>query len=112
MTHYFDANDFGSDLPENWEDICLILNTYAEAHPDEDSGDIWENYWNGTLGQRYYIEMEGDRFVLKTVDGHDVVLYGRLSSIGIEENDAEFTDKLDDYLWNELHIAPDQWEVA
>lgn len=49
MTNIFTAESFGADLPENWEEICDILNGYAEEHPEETPNDIWEEYWNGTL---------------------------------------------------------------
>ena len=49
MTNIFTAESFGADLPENWEEICDILNDYAEEHPDEEPNDIWEAYWQGTL---------------------------------------------------------------
>lgn len=45
----FSAESFGSDLPENWEEICTTLNAYAEEHPDMTANDIWEDFWNGTL---------------------------------------------------------------
>ena len=112
MANIFTAESFGADLPENWETICPILNTYAESHVDEDPNDIWEAYWNGTLNQKYFLDMAGDRFTLETVDTHDVVFYGRFSELEIEENDPEYTNKLDDYFQSALHIAPDQWEVG
>lgn len=49
MTNIFTAESFGADLPENWEEICSILNEYAESHPDEEPNDIWEAYWQGKL---------------------------------------------------------------
>ncbi len=112
MANIFTSESFGSDLPENYSDICTILNTYAENHPDEDSNEIWEAYWNGTLNQKYFLDMAGERFTLETVDTHDVVFYGRFSELGIEENDPEYTNKLDDYFQNMLHIAPEMWEVG
>ncbi len=49
MNEIFTAESFGSDLPENWEAICSLLNAYAESHPDEDPNDIWESYWAGKI---------------------------------------------------------------
>lgn len=49
MNEIYTAESFGADLPENWEEICDILNTYAESHPGEDPNDIWEAYWQGKL---------------------------------------------------------------
>lgn len=45
----FTADSFGSDIPDNWEEICSLLNAYSAAHPQMDTDEIWEAYWNGSL---------------------------------------------------------------
>lgn len=113
MTNIFTAESFGSDLPENWEDICSILNDYAESHPDEDPNEIWEDYWQGKL-DRYYVEF-GDHgiFRVNRCDNHDTVYTGQLfADCGIVDEDPEYTNKLDSFLESELGIKPEQWEVG
>jgi len=62
----------------------------------------------------YFVDLsnDGDRFEVRETDTRDTVYQGRLSTIGITENDPQFTNKLDDFLESVLRIAPDQWEVG
>ena len=46
------SDSFGSDLPENWEEIADYLNEIIRSSSilfdDEDTAQrVWENYWNG-----------------------------------------------------------------
>lgn len=41
----FTADSFGSDCPENWQEIVAYLNSRLAT--GEDPGDIWEKYCNG-----------------------------------------------------------------
>jgi len=58
MFEYITMDSFGSDLPENWEEIANRLNKIlADLITDEMSEDerhdlaneIWDTYWNGHL---------------------------------------------------------------
>lgn len=46
------ADSFGSDIPENWEEIADYLNDIIRnssiLFDEEDTANlVWENYWNG-----------------------------------------------------------------
>lgn len=54
----FTAESFGSNCPENWEDICNVLNSIGEAAIREEEDEdiqrnileiIWEKYSSGKL---------------------------------------------------------------
>lgn len=44
------AESFGSDIPENWQEIADELNAIIEARGIEDDAaainDLWEEYWS------------------------------------------------------------------
>jgi hypothetical protein len=42
MKKIFNADSFGSNCPENWEEIAEYLNEKAES--GEDPEEIWEKY--------------------------------------------------------------------
>ena len=58
MENYVTVDSFGSDLPENWEEIASFLNPlYAEiAETESDPRErrekfdaLWESYWRGEI---------------------------------------------------------------
>ena len=60
---------------------------------------------------KYYVTIDDDRWNLYTKALRTLVNYGSCSEIGIEDEDPEYTNKLDDYLWNTYGILPEEWEV-
>lgn len=50
MTNYITADSFGSELPENWEEIADELNREIDRRgiaEDHDAvNELWEEYWN------------------------------------------------------------------
>lgn len=70
--------------------------------------------YDGRKGEnmKYWLDLiENDNFILKTVEENDEVCKGKLSDIGITENDPNFTNKLDDY-FEKCGIKPDEWEIG
>ena len=61
---------------------------------------------------KYFVDLNGSKFEVKTVDGHDTIYVGNLSDAGIEGDDPEYTNKLDNFLQTELGISPEEWEVG
>lgn len=62
---------------------------------------------------KYYLDLGyGDKFELKTIDEDDTVYAGHLSDLGIQDNDPEYTNKLDDFFTKELGIAENEWEIG
>lgn len=49
MTYYITVDSFGSELPENWEEIADELNREIDRRgiaEDRDAVDeLWEDYW-------------------------------------------------------------------
>ena len=60
---------------------------------------------------KYFVEYDDNMFYVKTVRGHDLIASDSFAAVGIEDNDPQFTNKLDDYLWDEYGILPEEWEV-
>ena len=52
MTNYITVEDFGSDLPENWEKIADFLNGIIEETGIADDSDavaeLWQKFWELT----------------------------------------------------------------
>ncbi len=62
---------------------------------------------------RYWLELHNDdTFELNTIGDNDTVIRGRLEDAGIEGEDPEFSNKLDDYFAAEFGIAPEDWEIG
>lgn len=52
MDRMITVDSFGSDCPENWEEIAEFLNEIIAAHePEEDERE--ENDWHADLWERY-----------------------------------------------------------
>lgn len=51
-------------------------------------------------------------FALRSIEERETIYEGRFSDLGIEENDEQFADKLDAFFFEELGIAPDEWEIG
>lgn len=52
MVNWFTAESFGSELPENWEEIADYLNEIAEERGidnDNEINDLWEEYWGAVF---------------------------------------------------------------
>lgn len=53
MTYYVTADNFGSEIPSNWEEIAAFLNFLTDergiAEDHDACNDLWEAYWNGEL---------------------------------------------------------------
>lgn len=53
MTNYITVDSFGSELPEDWEEIADRLNSIIErrgiADDREAVDELWEQYWRGEV---------------------------------------------------------------
>lgn len=53
MMNWITAESFGSDIPENWEEVVTYLNNIIEERGIADDIDavdeLWEAYCNGDL---------------------------------------------------------------
>lgn len=51
--NWITAESFGSDCPENWEEIAAYLNAMIEEQGIENDHDavneLWEKYWEGEI---------------------------------------------------------------
>ena len=51
--HYVTGDSFGSDLPENWEEIADFLNGIIDERGIQDDREacqeLWEQFWWGDL---------------------------------------------------------------
>ena len=45
----FTGDSFGSNCPDNWEEIVDFLNSILESGPEGDMEEIWEQYCSGSL---------------------------------------------------------------
>ena len=45
----FDGDSFGSNCPDNWEEIIDYLNDILESRSEDDMEEIWEQYCSGSL---------------------------------------------------------------
>ena len=61
---------------------------------------------------KYFVDLYGDNFDVNEIESRNTIYTGSLSGIGIEENDPDYTNKLDDFLEAELNIRPDEWEIG
>lgn len=62
---------------------------------------------------KYWLDLNGDNYTLyEAGEDEEEVCSGRLSDLGIGENDPDYTNKLDDYFEKEHGIAPSEWEVG
>lgn len=61
---------------------------------------------------KYFVDLYGDNFDVNEIESRDTIYSGSLSEIGIEENDTDYTNKLDEFLETELGIAPNEWEIG
>lgn len=55
MKKYINAESFGADCPENWEEYAEEINAvinemYGEDADDETVNEIWDAYWRGDVG--------------------------------------------------------------
>ena len=61
MRNYITAESFGSDIPENWEEIAEYLNGVIDdlniTEDHEAVNELWEAYWSGEV--RWYAVMNG-----------------------------------------------------
>jgi hypothetical protein len=101
MANIFTADSFGADLPANWEEICGVLNNYADAHPDMEANDIWESYWNGDIITVNFATMptvdgtgeQNAMWCMVKVDGVDTELYAyEIIPEGTANDDAYLGD--------------------
>lgn len=51
-------------------------------------------------------------FALISIEERDTIYEGRFSDLGIEEDDDQFSNKLDEFFSKELGISPDEWEIG
>lgn len=61
---------------------------------------------------KYWLDLNGDGYELKTIGEDEVIEEGKLSSLGIEENDPDYQDKLDRHFEEKFGILPEEWEVG
>ncbi len=62
---------------------------------------------------KYYLDLYNDgTFELRETETRDTIYTGSLDEIGIEDNDPNWTNKLDDFFQAELGIDPTEWEVG
>ena len=62
---------------------------------------------------KYWLDIVDDIFILSSVDDLDAEpICGHLSEIGIDPDDNDWTDKLDEYFETEHGIAPEEWELG
>lgn len=63
---------------------------------------------------KYYLDlMENSNFDLVAIEDSEIIYSGNLAEAGItEEEDGQWTNKLDDFFQKELGITPDEWEVG
>lgn len=61
---------------------------------------------------KYFVDLYGDNFDVNEIESRDTIYSGSLSGIGIEDNDPDFQDKLDNFLEAELNIKPSEWEIG
>ena len=49
MKHYITVESFGSDVPENWEEIASVLNEIIDVRGISEDLDavnnLWDEYW-------------------------------------------------------------------
>lgn len=62
--------------------------------------------------KKYFVDLYDDSFEVLDTENRDTIYTGSLSGIGIEENDPDYTNKLDDFLEAELNIRPDEWGIG
>lgn len=62
--------------------------------------------------KKYFVDLYDDSFEVLDTENHDTIYTGSLSGIGIEENDPDYTNKLDNFIESELNIRPDEWEIG
>lgn len=62
--------------------------------------------------KKYYADLYDDSFEILDTENHDTVYCGKFTDIGIEDNDPDFTNKMDRFLETELGIAPNEWEIG
>ena len=51
-------------------------------------------------------------FALRSIEDRETIYEGRFSDLGIEDDDDDFANKLDDFFSEELGISPDEWEIG
>lgn len=53
MTYYITVDSFGSELPDNWEEISAFLNRIIDergiAEDHEACNELWDTYWHGKI---------------------------------------------------------------
>jgi len=61
---------------------------------------------------KYFVDLHNDNtFDLVSIEDRETVFTGNLDDIGIEENDEQFSNKLDDF-FETLGIKPNEWEIG
>lgn len=60
---------------------------------------------------KYFLDLNGDNFDLVSIEDRETVITGNLKDIGIEDNDPQFSNKMDDFL-ETMGIAPNEWEIG
>lgn len=51
-------------------------------------------------------------FALVSIDERNIVYEGRFKDLGIDDEDEQWVDKLDDFFEKKLGIMPDEWEIG
>jgi len=66
------------------------------------------------MAVKYYLDVSvGDAFIMNNVDDPEApAICGCMSDIGIEENDPDWSEKLDRYFESNFNILPDEWEMG
>lgn len=61
---------------------------------------------------KYFVDLQDTFFDVVTIEEREVIYTGTYEEAGIEENDDQYTNKLDDFLETKLNIKPTEWEIG